>query len=115
MQCIDLTYLKSISGDDEAFIKEMLSMFLNETVTDVLEIEQYVQSNACGQVAALAHKIKGPLQMLSAKSVELVTTIEDLGKQKAGGAQIAPFYNELKRMVMEDMTREARIYLDIAD
>ncbi|MES2558948.1 MAG: Hpt domain-containing protein [Bacteroidota bacterium] len=80
---LDLSYLETISGGDQAFIKEMLTMFLSSTFPEIEELREYAAKGEWDKLGTTAHKMKAPLQMLGAPIVsELVLELELMGKSK---------------------------------
>lgn len=78
---IDLSYLKTIGGNDNEFIKEMLLMFLNSAPAEVVGIEQFYHNGQFPQMGSAAHKIKAPVQMIGEQVLaDLVIRIEMIGK-----------------------------------
>lgn len=80
---IDLTYLESIAGGDQAFINEMLNMLLSSTFTEMDAIKRHAAAEQWVELGNLAHKIKAPIQMLGVKEVsDLILEIEQKGKHQ---------------------------------
>ncbi|MES2779457.1 MAG: Hpt domain-containing protein, partial [Bacteroidota bacterium] len=88
---LDLTYLETISGGDQAFIKEMLSMFLTNTFPEIVELRTLAANGDWDKMATTAHKMKAPLQMLGVPAVsDLVLELEIMGKTKQRTEQAVP-------------------------
>lgn len=80
---LDLTYLETISGGDQSFIKEMLTMFLSSTFTEITELKEHAVAGNWEKMGSTAHKMKAPLQMLGVPVVsDLVLELELMGKTK---------------------------------
>lgn len=78
---LDLSYLETISGGDQSFIKEMLTMFLNNTFTEITELREHAVGGNWDKMGSTAHKMKAPLQMLGVPVVtNLVMELELMGK-----------------------------------
>ncbi len=74
---IDLSYLNLISGDDQAFIKEIVVTFLAEIDNEILLLNNYIENNEWQKAQKIAHKIKSPVHMLMADSLKnLITDME---------------------------------------
>jgi HPt (histidine-containing phosphotransfer) domain-containing protein len=94
---VDLTYIKSIAGDDEGFIKEMLQMFLASTPAEIDNIEKYFKENDYRMMAASAHKIKAPVQMMGDKDItDLLLSIEMAAKNNAPAADVEVIIEKVK-------------------
>lgn len=84
MAKIDLSYLESVAGGDQDFIKQMLEMFKASTLPELEKIDTFYQKKDWMMITSLAHKVKAPLQMLSQSSIlEKVQQIEKNSKDKA--------------------------------
>lgn len=95
---IDLSYLKTIAGDDEAFIKEMLHMFLNTTPVEVESIGNYFNEGNYHMMASAAHKIKAPIQMLGDEyATGILLQIEHLAKPENDKAALPALIEEAKQ------------------
>jgi HPt (histidine-containing phosphotransfer) domain-containing protein len=78
---IDLTYLETISGGDQLFIEEMLTMLLNTSFTEITVMKQQAEGAQWAELGSTAHKMKAPIQMLGVDPVsELILDLERSGK-----------------------------------
>jgi PAS domain S-box-containing protein len=81
---IDLNYLKSFSGGDTAFVKEMIHLFLSEAPTNVEMLQSFLDNNEWYRLGKLGHKMKPNFQMLGMdKQKEIAFHIETMGKEDA--------------------------------
>ncbi len=62
---IDLSYLKTIAGDDFAFISEMLTMIQFSVPKEISFMTNSYNEGNYMAIASTAHKIKAPLQMIN--------------------------------------------------
>lgn len=62
---IDLSYLKTIAGDDFAFISEMLNMIQFSVPKEISNMTNSYKEGNYNAIASTAHKIKAPLQMIN--------------------------------------------------
>lgn len=62
---IDLSYLKTIAGDDFAFISEMLTMIQFSVPKEISFMSNSYNEGNYMAIASTAHKIKAPLQMIN--------------------------------------------------
>jgi len=81
MAQIDLSYLNSVSGGDQAFVNEMLKMIMSNTFPEIEKLKKAQKLNRWGEISVIAHKIKAPIQMLGVPVLsDLITEIERHGK-----------------------------------
>jgi HPt (histidine-containing phosphotransfer) domain-containing protein len=103
---IDLTYLESIAGGDQDFIKQMLGMFRSSTIPDAEKIEQYYLAENWPMVSAMAHKIKSPVQMLGQTILlDKIMSVEKLAKEKINLTMIPDLLKEMM-VDLEEMATE---------
>ncbi len=99
---LNLTYLETISGGDNTFIHEMLSMFLSNTFPELTQLKEYAQKGMWEQMSGIAHKMKAPMQMLGVEEAsELVVQLELIGKSKAGTENALSKIEQLAVMIGE--------------
>ncbi len=78
----DLGYLKSISNDDNSFIREMIETFLDATPGSLVKMQESLQSGDLNTVGMIAHKIKPSLTFMGIDELkDKVLEIETLGKE----------------------------------
>lgn len=94
---IDLSYLKTIAGDDDVFIQEMLQMFLNTTPPELENIEKFHAGGDLHMMGSSAHKIKAPIQMLGDETTtNLLIRIEQIAKSGEEKEQLPALVAEIK-------------------
>lgn len=114
MSNIDLTYLNEISGGDNAFIKEMLDLFLNTTAIEVSEFDTLLANQNYEGIGQLAHKMKAPIQMLGASVLfEKVRTLEMIGKGKDNLESVPGLINEIKASIENLKTEISNLMLNM--
>ncbi len=112
MKHLDLNYLKEVSNNDQLFITEMLEMFLKNTCEELTQLEAATDAQQWGEVKMLAHKIKGPVQMLNATAANLVTIIEKDAGLHNKPHEIKENVNILVDLLINKMMPEAKLYLE---
>ncbi|MFW5759627.1 MAG: Hpt domain-containing protein [Cyclobacteriaceae bacterium] len=60
----NLSYLKSISDNDNLFVEEMINTFLEQTPDLIAEMKQLVREKNCFQVGRMAHRMKPSLTFM---------------------------------------------------
>jgi HPt (histidine-containing phosphotransfer) domain-containing protein len=96
---IDLSYLKTIAGNDYVFIKEMLGMILKSVPKEIENMQQHYDAGNYMLMASAAHKIKAPLQMIAENGlVDLILRIETIGRKNLEVNEIPPLLNQLRTL-----------------
>jgi len=81
---IDLSYLRELSGDDNEFIADILSTFLEENPKDLASTQEAMDNKDIPQIGKLAHKMKSSFQMLGIEDARaLAFQIEQSAKSDA--------------------------------
>lgn len=94
---IDLSYLRTIAGDDDSFIKEMLQMFLTTTPVEVESIGKFFKEGNYHMMASAAHKIKAPIQMLGDEyATGILLQIEHLAKPENDKTELPALIDEAR-------------------
>jgi HPt (histidine-containing phosphotransfer) domain-containing protein len=100
---IDLSYLKTIAGNDNVFIEEMLGMILKSVPKEIENMQQHFDAGNYLLMASAAHKIKAPLQMIAEdEMVELILLIETTGRKSLDVSAIPQMLDRLK-LLFEDV------------
>ena len=93
---IDLTYLNTVSGGDNSFIKDILQLFLLHTMPDAELLSKHIEAKDWHMVSSAAHKIKSSVTMLgNGKAIELVTFIELSAKNNEHVDELKSSYEQL--------------------
>ncbi len=94
---IDLSYLKTIGGNDHVFIKEMLGMILKSVPKEIQNMQQHFDTGNYMLMASAAHKIKAPLQMIVKNDmIDLISRIETIGRKELDVNEIPQLLNQLR-------------------
>ena len=106
---IDLSYLKTIGGNDHAFIKEMLGMILKSVPKEIENMQQHFDNANYMMMSSAAHKIKAPLQMITNNDmIDLIIRIETIGRKGLEVNEIPELLNQL-RLLFEVVEAEIEI------
>jgi HPt (histidine-containing phosphotransfer) domain-containing protein len=104
---IDLSYLKTIGGNDSVFIKEMLVMVKNSVPKEIENIQHFFNNGNYLMMASTAHKIKAPLQMITGNDIiDVLTSIETIGKNAIDVKDVPNLIdklNELYNIIEEEI------------
>ncbi|MCP4440743.1 MAG: PAS domain S-box protein [Aureispira sp.] len=97
---IDLSYLRELSGDDNEFIADILSTFLEENPKDIASTQEAMQNKDIPQIGKLAHKMKSSFQMLGIEDVRLLAFNIEQGakKEEASFEEISAWTTDLIQM-----------------
>ena len=60
----DLTQLEQISRGNDAFVKKMVSIFINQTQDSLATIENNIEENNLENISRIAHKIKPSIDQM---------------------------------------------------
>lgn len=78
----DLTYLRSVSGNNAGFIKEMVQTFVQSMPQSLADIEKARKANDWLTVSRITHQIKPSLTLMGIESLKTkVAFIEESGKK----------------------------------
>ena len=93
--------LVEIAGGDEAFIREMLILFCNNSKALMKELNASYQKDDFIQVSSLAHKLKSSIQIVADKELHaLVRKIETEARSTKDKHEI----NEMIHQLNDSMT-----------
>lgn len=105
---IDLTYLRTMSDDDEDFIKSMITSFINNVPVILNNIQDYHQQESWEALAKEIHKLKPTLKYLGVQKLnDVIILTETNCKAQQNFQQISNGVDEIVG-VAEDVITEAR-------
>ena len=64
MEKIDLTYMKSLAGDDDDLIKELIEIFKSQVPEFVEEMNKHYNNKDWENLSQIAHKAKSSLDVM---------------------------------------------------
>lgn len=98
----DLTMLRTLSGNDETFIIDMLQTFKKTNPPIVARMEDYVEKQKYEPLGREAHKMIPGVSFLGARELEkILVTIEENAKTGAEPDKMPGLVAEVKRKVDE--------------
>ncbi|MEO6406326.1 MAG: PAS domain S-box protein [Ferruginibacter sp.] len=75
----DLSILEEM--DDDEYVEEILTLFLNNTPTELLALKAAAEEDEAGNIYTIAHKLKSSVGLLKANALlQLITQIEDIAR-----------------------------------
>jgi HPt (histidine-containing phosphotransfer) domain-containing protein len=97
-----LEYLKSISGGDEDFIKDMIQTFVSSVPDELNKIKELVDRSDWYKTGEVAHKFCSNLMYLELDYIkEIAYKIETLGLAMEHTEQIPVLFDKLKEACSE--------------
>jgi PAS domain S-box-containing protein len=98
----DLTYLKKLSKGDDDFVKQMISIFINQTPTAIQKMEADLSNKDWASLRAVAHKMKPSFSFVGVTSLqEKIETIEDNAAQGTNPSLIADLIAQVKEVSLK--------------
>ncbi|GAC1303972.1 MAG: hypothetical protein NVSMB24_10750 [Mucilaginibacter sp.] len=73
----DLTAIRSITGDNNAFLEQLISVFIISISADLQSLNEKAKQGDWKQVSAIAHKIKSPLSQFGIDAGGIINNLED--------------------------------------
>jgi HPt (histidine-containing phosphotransfer) domain-containing protein len=112
MNHLDLRYIIENVTDDQAFIEELLIIFLEGLGEDYPVLMQEISTSNHEGIRQAAHKLKSSFRSLGMKNGwHALQEIEDLGTAGAPLNQIKDKVDEFNLMIPE-VKSEVRLYID---
>ncbi len=82
-QMLDISYLKTMSDGNDTFVKEMLTIFVEDTPPLLSSLKAAVETEDWKKISQYAHKYRSPLALLGIKEIEtLMKSIEYDAKEQ---------------------------------
>jgi PAS domain S-box-containing protein len=98
----DLTYLKKLSKGDDDFVKQMISIFINQTPTAIQKMEADLSNKDWTSLRAVAHKMKPSFSFVGVTSLqEKIETIEDNAEKGTNANLIADMIAQVKEVSLK--------------
>ncbi|HET6227646.1 MAG TPA: response regulator [Bacteroidia bacterium] len=98
----DLTYLKKLSKGDNDFVKQMISIFIDQTPTAIQKMEADLSNKDWASLRAVAHKMKPSFSFVGVTSLqEKIETIEDNAAQGINANLIADLIAQVKEVSLK--------------
>lgn len=96
MALLDLDHLKKIIGDDPAFIRQILQIFIRNTPEDMAALTRAVEKGSHEQVSFYAHKLKSAAGAIGYnEAYEDFKVLEGMGKELGPISEIEAHVNKL--------------------
>lgn len=96
----DLSYLIEISGGDADFIKEMVRLFIEQTTTTLIQIDNALATEDFDRVSKLAHKIKSSIDNMGIKSAsEKIRSLETAASNMPDVESLNKLFNDISTVL----------------
>ena len=97
-QCpIDLDAAREYAGEDEALLRELFAVFLEEARGHVAALGRAFYEGRAGEVMDLAHSLKGSLRLLGAPAIALLAEQLELGGRNSQLEGLAPVVERFEK------------------
>jgi HPt (histidine-containing phosphotransfer) domain-containing protein len=109
----NMGYLLDLSGGDHSIIREMITLFLEQTPKDLQTLSSHIADKNWSGTQAMAHHIKPTLGYVGAEDMRLeIQQIEEMAKlPEVPAAEIAERFRKLTDR-FQVLLSELKIYLD---
>jgi len=99
---VNLSFLEEMAGEDTAFIKEMIQLFIERTPNEAAQLEKAFHNNDNESVKNISHNMKSSLDIFMLKDLSnYLTIIEEEAKSGHFSADTADKINFLHREIIE--------------
>ena len=114
MVTLDLDHLKRIVGNDPAFLRQVLQIFIRNAPKDMEALSQSVEQGNYEQVGFYAHKLKSAAGAIGYnEAYEDFKVLESISKEQAPLPQIQKEVQRLSAECMSCMTDIEKIMNDL--
>jgi len=104
MAVLDLDHLRKIVGNDPAFLKQVLQIFIRNTPVDMEALSRSVESKNHEEVGFFAHKLKSAAGAIGySQAYEDFKTLEVLARDLHPMEEIADRVNQMNQECMSCM------------
>lgn len=107
---IDLTYLRTLSNGDKGFIKEMISLFIDQTPDMLARMSNYLNLQDWKALSSAAHKMKPSVMFVGLKETEKdLKKVEDYSAERKNTADIPIILariNEVCKVAVDELKNE---------
>jgi len=106
----NLDYLYELARGDRAFIREMVSVFLDEIGVELDKLSQHIRSSDFSGIKHLSHKLRSSIPYVGLDSIigDDLAEMEDLARDQAHLSIIQLRFKKV-RSVCEEAEQELRL------
>ena len=106
----NLDYLKSISGGDQEFVKDMIQTFIINVPEDLEKIKIFIKNKNWQMVGEDSHRFASSLLFLGLDNLKrIANTIEELGINQSDVTQIPSLMDQLEKgccQIIDELKRD---------
>lgn len=114
MAVLDLEHLKKIVGDDPAFLRQVLQIFIRNAPVEMGALNESVEAENYEQVGFYAHKLKSAAGAIGYhQAYEDFKTLEKLAKELHPMDEIKDLVNRMSQECMSCMVDIEQIMNDL--
>lgn len=110
LSVINLTYLRSVSGGNVEFEKEMINMYLTQVPQDLNAIEHAIASENYKMVSAIAHKLASTFSIMGVNDSARLSYLENKNPQPRSKQELQSALEELKSVFRKSATEFNNLY-----
>ena len=104
MRQTDLTYLKDLSSGNNEFVREMVTIFLEETPAALKQLQKHLKNGDLKQLSAVAHKMKPSVYFMGIKKLEAtMARLENSANTEIPHADLTEMVEEVIKIANEGM------------
>jgi HPt (histidine-containing phosphotransfer) domain-containing protein len=93
----DISLIRDISRGNEAFIRKMLGIFVEQTPLHLAEMREFFANSDWKRMGELAHKIKPTIDNLGIKAIKAtIREIENIGRIGEGTGRMGELLEEVE-------------------
>ncbi|MGD1846848.1 MAG: Hpt domain-containing protein [Salibacteraceae bacterium] len=98
----DLSKLRHMAGDDNAFVVRMVKMFLEQTPESLAQIDQNFKAGNLAQVRTISHKMKPSIDFMGIESLKNeIRQIEALADEGDPNNALPPLLKQLNAIALQ--------------
>ena len=112
---IDLTYLKKLSNGSNPFIIEMITVFLQQTPTEIENLEKHLKNKDWKALRATAHKMKPSVSFMGIAELENpIKLVEEYASNETNLEKLPELISTIKNScneAMKELDIEKKLFL----
>lgn len=112
---IDLTYLKKLSNGSNPFMLEMITVFIQQTPTEIESLEKYLKSKDWKALRLIAHKMKPSFSFMGIKELEsVIKSVEEYASNETNLDLLPEMISKIKNVCTEaikELEIEKKLFL----
>jgi len=110
----DLSYLKQLSKGDNGFIREMISVFIEQTPESIRNLETNLDNKNWVMLRAVAHKMKPSFSFVGLQElIDVIKKIEDYAETETNLGELPLLIKRVKEVCGEaisELNEDIEIY-----